>query len=278
MAWINPTGALWAARASTVALAVAVAYALDGSSGFAAAWWVVVAGLLVALAVPAPIGLTVVRMVVPITVPVTAALVVADTSDPTAVTALALSAVSTAIVLTGELGEAFVQAAAYGHERRFPLRVPAAVAPVLVGAWAVWAAAVVGAVVAVDSERWWLAVGLGVPALAVTWPLFARCHQLSRRWLVLVPAGVVVHDPVLLGETLLVMRPNVAGVRLAPADTEAADLTGPTSGYAIEVSVREMVLVHFAGTRREPKGRAIHAAAFLVAPTRPGKALRHLQP
>jgi hypothetical protein len=68
----------------------------------------------------------------------------------------------------------------------------------------------------------------------------------------------------------------VAGARLAPADTGAADLTGPAAGFAIEVSVHEAATVLFAADREHPRGRAIHATAFLVAPTRPGRALRAL--
>lgn len=273
---LSPRIALWSTRVAMVALAVALALALEGRTALTVVWWVCAAGVLVALMVPGPVALTACRMLVPLTVPVGVLLVIDGDTAPASIAALSLAAVTTALLLTGELGEAFVQAAAYGHERRFPLRVPVAVMPAVLVSWTVWAGLVVAATVAVDAERWVLAAALGAPAALIAWPLFARFHQLSRRWLVLVPAGVVVHDPMVLAETLLVMRPNVSGARLAPADTEAADLTGPASGFAIEVTVKEMVLVHFAGTRRDTKGRAIHAASFLVAPTRPGKALQLL--
>lgn len=276
MSSLSPSTALWTTRVLVVVLAVAMALALEGRTAFTVAWWIIAGAVLVALLVPGPIGLTACRMVVPLCVPIAALLLADGSNQAAAIASTTLAAATTALLLTGECGEAFVQAAAYGHERRFPLRVPAAVVPAVVVSWAVWAALVVGALVGVAAERWGLVAALGAPALLLSWPLFARFHQLARRWLVLVPAGVVVHDPMVLAETLLVMRPNVAGARLAPADTEAADLTGPASGFAIELSVKEMVLVHFAGTRREPKGRAIHAASFLVAPTRPGKALHAL--
>lgn len=273
---LSPRAALWSARVVVVALAVTLALALEGRTAFTVAWWICAGGVLVALMVPGPVALTACRMVVPLTVPVGALLVIGGDTQAASIAALSAAVAATALLLTGELGEAFVQSAAYGHERRFPLRVPAAVLPAVLLSWLAWAALAIGALVAVDRERWVLAIALGAPAALITWPLFARFHQLSRRWLVLVPAGVVVHDPMVLAETLMVMRPNVSGARLAPADTEAADLTGPAPGFAIELAVKEMVLVHFAGSRREPKGRAIHAASFLVAPTRPGKALHSL--
>jgi hypothetical protein len=117
-------------------------------------------------------------------------------------------------------------------------------------------------------------VVLALAAAALSWLLGMRFHRLSRRWLVLVPAGLVVHDHMVLGETLMVQRPNVALARLALADTQAADLTGPAAGHAVEVTVREMVLAVLPSTRENPKGKALHVASFLVAPSRPGRALQ----
>jgi len=73
-----------------------------------------------------------------------------------------------------------------------------------------------------------------------------------------------------------VLRPNVEHARLALVDTAAADLTGPAAGHAIEITMHEMVQVLFAATKARSKGTAIHAQAVLVAPSRPGRALRAL--
>ena len=88
-----------------------------------------------------------------------------------------------------------------------------------------------------------------------------------------VPAGLVVHDPVVLADTLMLRTRQVGRIRLAPADTEAADLTGPASGYALEISTTESVSAVFAFTPSEPDGKAIHLTAVLVSPSRPGEAL-----
>ncbi len=115
---------------------------------------------------------------------------------------------------------------------------------------------------------------LCVLALAGAVLLGPRWHRLSLRWFVLVPAGVVVHDPVVLADTFPLRTAQVASIRLAAADTEAADLTGPASGYAVEVATTESVTAVFAFTPAEPNGKAIHLRSFLIAPSRPGRALR----
>jgi hypothetical protein len=187
--------------------------------------------------------------------------------------ACAAAALFTTVMFGADLGQAFVQASAYGDEQRFPLRTPAAMVPPMTLSWIVWAASVIAGTTWLAAQQW--VVGALVAALAVGLSvlLLPRFHQLSRRWLVLVPAGVVVHDPTVLADTVMVTRPNVAGLRLAPAGTEAADLSGPAAGHLVEVSLKEMETVVLAGTRAKPAGTALHVQSFLVAPSRPGRAL-----
>jgi hypothetical protein len=91
---------------------------------------------------------------------------------------------------------------------------------------------------------------------------------------VLGPIGVEIHDPLVLAETVMLRRQELAGIRLAPADTEAADLTGPATGHAVEISTHESTTVIHAATPKTPRGTAIHLRSCLVAPSRPGRALR----
>ncbi len=278
-----PSVFLWLLRILWVALAVvmgfAVGEAVDGVGGVAGAipaatWWLVVAVSVVALVVQGPIGLTVVRLLSPATVPAAIIAWVAGAHPVMGVSATALAAVTAFVAMSGDAGAALVQAASYGHERRFPLRMPAALVPPVVLAWVVWSATVLASVVLLAHAAWLPGAVLGVAFVVLTWFLLGRFHRFSRRWLVLVPAGVVVHDPVMLGETLMVQRTNVAHVQLALADTEAADLTGPAGGMALDIAVREMVLVVLPSTETDPKGRAIHVQSFLIAPSRPGRALQ----
>ena len=131
--------------------------------------------------------------------------------------------------------------------------------------------------VALAGGRFAIGAPLAVVAGAGLLLLPRRWHQLSRRWLVTVPAGLVVHDPVVLGETLMLSRRQLAGLGLTTispsAAHSAADLTGPTAGTGLEVTLTESVTALFAPRPGMPQGKAIHLTAFVVAPSRPGAVL-----
>lgn len=272
----------WALRACWVATgavgASAIANAVDDRSaavesmatwGAATGWVIGVA----AMAIPATISLTATRVVVPLAVPVAVAALGAGATAATGAAFIAVAMVGVVIAGSGELGHVFVQASAYGDEERFPLRPPFGYLVIASVAWCAWAAALLTGPLLLAARSWPAGVVLSAVAIAGTVLLARRWHQLSRRWLVLVPAGVVLHDPVVLGETLMLRRSQVAGLRLAPAGTEALDLTGPTTGHAIEVTVTAPVTALFTPTPTVPQGRAVHLTALLAAPSRPGLVL-----
>ena len=281
----DPRTALWALRAGVAGTAALVGPALvaagDGRTDRAAwpavaLWWAMVAVQVVAVMVPGAMGLTALRMLAPAGVVAAAGALVGGASTGAGVAALAVAMVTTAIAFSAEAGEALVQGAAYGHERRLPLRMPVAHLPAAVVAWIMWCAALVWAVLLLGARMWVLGAITAAAAVGLTWLFARRLHRFSRRWLVLVPAGVVLHDHVVLGETLMVPKANVHRVALAYADTQALDLSGPAAGHALQVTVSEMVTILLAATRGEPKGKAVHAGAFLIAPSRPGRALNAL--
>ncbi len=173
-----------------------------------------------------------------------------------------------------EFGQSCAQASAYGDEQRFLLRPPASFLPPVALAGLTWTGAIVAAPLLLASRNWVLGGFVTVLGVVLTWLLLPRFHALSRRWIVLVPAGVVVHDQVVLAETLMVPRPQVLGLELAPDGTEAADFTGPAAGYAVEVRMRAMVTALLAPTKDSPQGKALHVQSFIVAPSRPGAVLR----
>ena len=263
---------MWLLRLLWVALALVMGFTVEGSVALSV-WFAVVGLSIVCLVAPSTWGLTVLRMVAPAVVIAAVLAWVQRDSVALGGASLAIAVLVALVTASGEVGEAMVQGNAYGSEHRFPLRPPAAMLLPMALSWVVWCGLSLGAVTLLVQRQWVVGIALGVAALALTWFLGRRFHRFAARWLVLLPGSVVLHDGMVLGETLMVQRSNVAGARLALADTEAADLTGPAGGHALEVAVREMVLAVFAATPNEPKGRAIHLQSFLVAPTRPGRAL-----
>lgn len=271
----------WLLRLSWLLVGLATSAALDGAldtDGPGATAVRVVLGVgwvggVAAMTIPSVRGLTAARTVVPLSIPVGIAVWIGGADDVDAVLALAAAAAATLVVVTAELGRVFVQASAYGAEDRHLLRPPAAYLAAALASWLVAAASLTGGVSLVASSRWAIGAPIALIGVSIAAWSVPRWHRLSTRWFVVVPAGLVIHDQLVLAETLMLRRHEIAGLSLAPADTEAADLTGPAGGHAVEIRTTRPVTAVFAGTPRQPGGRAVHLTACLVAPSRPGQAL-----
>ena len=277
---------LWGARIFWLGVAVTggagVGAALDGHrravevAGTAAAWagWAIGA---IALAVPSVATLTVARVTIPASVVVAVAVVIDGAEPGQAIALLAPALLCTTLVGSAEFGRAYLQASAYGAEARFGLRPPIGYLLACVASWLPTVVALVLVLPALAGRAWVLgiaSVAVGAGGLAL---LPRRWHQLSRRWLVLVPAGLVVHDPVVLADTLMMPRRTIAGVGLddlGAASQTAADLTGPTPGLAVEIRLAQPVDVLLAPTSTHGDVTKIHATALVVSPTRPGAVVR----
>lgn len=257
----------------------AVDSALDGRRD-AVRWvagvgsWAVWGVVMLALAVQSVRSLTIARVGSPLAL-IASVLTVVGGAPALDVATLAIPAlVACAAVFTADVGRQFVQSSSYGDEERLPLRFPVAAGTAAIITWAIWAPAFLLGPLLIAGRSF--VAGIVLTAIGIAGLVFVvpRWHRLSRRWLVLVPAGLVVHDPVVLADTLMVRSDQLGGIRLAPADTEAADLTGPASGHAIEVQATETITTVFAFTPQHPTGKAIHMTGFLISPSRPGEALR----
>ena len=243
--------------------------------GFWLAWgiWVIVA---LAVLVPHPLSLVTVRLLAPLLALHTGATVLEEsTLRWSTVLALLLMVAVSATAFSARYGSVHAQAAAYGHERRHLLRPPMAVLAPLALVWFVVAA--LGAV-AMRGEQ--LAVSLSATALFIALAVFMlrRALVLSRRWLVFVPAGIAVHDPLLLRDTFMVRNHDVRALRDVASNTEAFDITGTTWGTPLE-----LVLSHPHDVSLSPFGARLtgtldrlHVTALLVAPSRPNIALTDL--
>ena len=236
--------------------------------------WVVWGIGVVALVVPSALGLTVMRMSSALSCGAAVVTWIGGARPVPGAAFLVCAVIGALFVGGADFGPRFVQASAYGDEHRVLLRAPAAFWLPVTVAGLVWMAAMLSAPLLLAAKQWALGGAVAAVAALLTWLVVPRFNALAGRWLVLVPAGLVVHDPVVLGETLMVPRRDVARIELALAGTEAADLTGPAGGHAVEVGLHALVDAILAPTKAAPRGTALHVQSFLVAPTRPGAVLR----
>lgn len=232
---------------------------------------------LVATLVPHPLGLTAIRLAAPVGVVATAWAAATVDGDrlSSAVAALAVASTGAAAiaVFTTWTTELFVNGPAYPNERRLPLRVPG---PLLLGplplAWALTSAGVVAGPLLLADGR----IVPGAVATAIGLPLAVllgrALHGLSRRWVVFVPAGLVLHDPMALMDPVLFRREVVEVLQPAAADTDSLDLTRGALGLALELVLLEKVPMTLLkpGSRTGEPGSS---ARLLFTPTRPGEVL-----
>ncbi len=108
--------------------------------------------------------------------------------------------------------------------------------------------------------------------LPLAWLSWRSLHALSTRWLVFVPGGMVIHDPLSVTESVLMPRTLVAHVGPASADTDAYDLTRGAAGLALQVDLRESLPVSVYRPRsRTPETATVEHLLF--TPTLPAEVL-----
>ncbi len=229
---------------------------------------------LVATLVPHPLSLTAVRLLAPAGVAV--AVGAAASNRPSAVAgavAVAVTLLVAVLVYLPETGTMFVNGAAYPNERRYLLRVPG---PLVFGplefAWALIVAAPAIGGLLIGARHWVLGPVILVLAVGPAVLAARSVHGLSRRWVVFVPAGFVLHDPVGLADPVLFERQGIASVYPAPVETDALDLTQRAFGLALELALKDPVTLAISrpGNRTgEPKS----PSRVLFTPTRPGAVL-----
>ena len=265
---------MWAARAVWAAVGMLAPWdtVADGRTAAVSAvlrtWgWTSWLAVMVALFVPAALSLTAVRTLAP-AVAVTAYFMGNPVWAFPAVVMLR-------VLLSRDVADVLVQGSAYGAETRFALRTPV---PYLAPAVLVWSALVATTV----GGSLLLAVGnpaAGIPVTAagalLAWKVPVRLHRLSRRWLVVVPAGLVVHDHLVLGETMMVRRDHLGAVTLQESPGDEADLTGAVPGRRVRIVMTQPDKIILAPITMRTLGttEALHVVSFAVAPLRAAAAV-----
>lgn len=231
-------------------------------------------GLLVTL-VPHPIGLTTIRLLSP---GPSAIAVWSWLGGHTGLASwriglgLAGAALVTMAIASAETGEWAVDGPAYPNEARFPLRPAATLLPVIVLVGAAVLAGVVTGPLLLAAKAWVPGAIATVAGAGAVFVGSRSLHQLSRRFVVFVPAGFVVHDLMALREPVLFKKGLIEAISAAHADTDALDLTLGAPGLALEVRLHEKVEI----ARLSPDRKSADlgsTARFMIVPSRPGRVL-----
>jgi hypothetical protein len=220
------------------------------------------------------VALTAFRLGAPAGLVATVAAALSGQPSTVAATCATLSAaVAFAVAFLPETSLFYVNGRSYPNERRMPLRPPG---PLLLGplelAWGLITVAPVSALLLIAARQWIV----GGVALGLTAPLafvMARAvHGLSRRWVVFVPAGLVLHDPIALLDPVLFQTKVLESLGPAPAGSDSLDLTQGATGLALELVLREKVPMTLSkpGTHAGESGGS---ARLLFTPSRPGLVL-----
>ncbi len=243
-------------------------------TGTALAWavWGVV---VIASYISHPITLTVLRIGTPVVASFMIFVAVTQGFSGSQIISAAVSVAVLLLSFSAEIGAIYVQASAYGDEKRFALRPPVVlVAPILLSAL-VADLSILGLPMLVAAKNWSVAAVALIGFFVSGKYLLPSIHLLSRRWLVFVPAGIVVHDEVVLSINLMIRKQELLQIKLARDNSAAADLSALTWGVPLEFSFNKPLDVALTsiGAKHLNSVSAIHAQSVLVATSRPGAVL-----
>lgn len=178
---------------------------------------------------------------------------------------LCLSGSFFVLALTPQVGFWHVNGSSYGNEVRIPLKPPGVMllGPIPIAASGIVVTLVSSPILLADKQ--WLAGSLiaGFGGIC-SFVAFRSLHVLTQRWLVFVPAGVVVHDPLLLSDPFLVKRNGIKSIHLALVGSDAEDLTMSSLGHAIEVELNQEAEI---AVRKGPKAESVilNVSSFTVS-------------
>lgn len=237
-------------------------------------WSIWVIGLIAALA-PSSVSLTTIRIVMPASVAAAAwaAILAPNGADVAESFALGITSMCAVLSLSAPVGYTFINGSSYGDEQRFPLRPPG---PVVLGplelVWVAMVASVLAGPLLLAAKQWIPGAIITVLAIGLCVVGARALHQLSKRWLVFVPAGLVLVDRTSLLDALLVQRHVVSSIGVAEEDSVAIDLSAGAIGPQVELrlSTTDAIIPTPARRDRHKMIEPIDIDAVRFTPSRPG--------
>ncbi len=273
-----PVRILWLFAPPTIgsALGNAIESAADGPRVIVEilawmAWFTV----LVATLVPSPISLTICRTAAPAATAIGVLIGVLSGGGQAMVSAVGHGAVTTVVMFLPTVSDSMINGSAYGSERRMALKPQAftLLGPIEL-IWCLVFCGLVAAPLLILAELWILAGVAALVGVAAVWFGGRILHQLARRWIVFVPAGFVIKDPMQMVDAVLFRRNRIATfgpARQTAADDDATlDLTGGALGLALRVTTTEPAPVTLRGAGEH---HAVETNDVLFTPSLPGAVL-----
>ena len=217
--------------------------------------------------IPSASLLTVYRVVVPISVVASIWSSIEAEMNASSILLLFCSAICFSISLLPSIGFWFINGSAYGDEVRIPLRAPG---PLLLGpvplAWIVVASSLIFSIIFLSSQKYVFGFIVFTIGSGLSYFSYRSLAALSQRWLVFVPAGVVLHDNMVLADPFLIRKSMIKGIGPALASTDGLDLTMSSIGMSLEVELYEPANLSLQMNPLAPP--EVHeVTSFLVSPS-----------
>lgn len=244
---------------------------------FTVGLWALWAAAMVASMIPVPVTLTGLRIIAAGAIPLSGWALFDVGAKPLAIVAFAHAAAAGIIALNQLVGDRFVDGGSYGDERRMLLRPPAylnyLVIPIV---WAILIAAATVGPLLIANRIWIAGIGAAVIGFAIVALGIRALHQLSLRWVVFVPTGMVLHDLMVVTEPVLFRRTAVE--RLGPAidGSPARDLSNGAAGLLIECELTDPAPLGLRGEGGDAAALT-DVRRFLICPSRPGELLNEAE-
>ena len=277
------TRAVWALRALWFLLPLTVGQAASDAIASAdhavpfvmmAGLWTLWAAGMVATMVPVPVTLTAIRVLAAGTVPL-ATWTLVDT-DAAAISILAIVHVVALglVALNSLVGDRFVDGSSYGDERRMLLRPSSQIGFVLAPIVTVLMIAGTAAGPLLLANKQWMlgavATARGAGVLAVG----ARAlNQMTQRWVIFVPTGMVMHDLAMMTEPVLFRRTAIERLGAAIDGSPARDLSNAAAGLLLECELTDPAPLGLRDAGDRSSATLTDVRRFLFCPSRPGELL-----
>ncbi len=229
--------------------------------------WILWSIVLLISLIPSASLLTVYRVVVPISVVASIWSSIEAEMSASSILLLFCSAICLSISLLPSIGFWFINGSAYGDEVRIPLRAPG---PLLLGpvplAWIVIASSLIFSIILISSQKYVFGFIVFTIGSGLSYFSYRSLSALSQRWLVFVPAGIVLHDNMVLADPFLIRKSMIKGIGPALVSTDGLDLTMSSIGMSLVVELYEPAgLTLQMNPLAPPEVREV--TSFLVSPS-----------